>query len=176
MNRDTHPDPDVASVVARSAALLQSHAPRLRGMLKKAPDTDALPGILGQPPADLPVFYDVAVRLCDEGRFEQAIFPAIALTLWHPQEARYAFIAATAMQRLGQFALAMAYFAAAGSADGEGLGSATAFRIGECLEALGRPEEAAQAFDAAVDASRSDADMAHVQHAAQQRSDELRRC
>jgi tetratricopeptide (TPR) repeat protein len=128
----------------------------------------------GPMPHDTSQLHDVALRLCEEGEFQQALAPAMVLALWHPESARFAFIAGTCLQRIGQPAAALAMFGRSGLASAEKFAAVASFRAGECLAAMGRTPEAIHAFEAAMEASRQNASLAELQDLARNKAQVLR--
>ncbi|QHE87601.1 tetratricopeptide repeat protein [Hydrogenophaga sp. BPS33] len=91
----------------------------------------------------LPV-YDAARALCDQGQFQEALPLAIYLVGHEPRYQPFVFIAASCLQRMGEFAAAAELYAAAVN---DGANDALAvFRMGECLETLKPRKEAGEAF------------------------------
>lgn len=111
----------------------------------------------------LEAVYETTARLCDEGNFKFAAGLALHLVTYKPTDPRFAFIAATCMQRLGSPASAAKFYCYALVTGGDH--PATLFRLGECLLALGDPVNADKAFDAALDVSRGMEHMEELQNA-----------
>jgi hypothetical protein len=175
-NNFSHPDPEVASVVEQCAATLAGSHTRIMQVINKVAAGHADLAALGPMPHDAKQLHDVAVRLCEEGAFEQALAPAMVLMLWHPERARFAFIAGTCLQRIGQPAAALMMFGNAGLAGADEFAAVAAFRSGECLAAMGQTPKAIHAFDAATEASRQNPSLAELQDLAQKKAEALRAC
>lgn len=159
MHHPTHPDPEVASVVEQCAAHLAA------GPAPVAP---------GQAPVNRRRLYGVATRLCDEGQFELAYAPAMVLSLLQPANPAFTMLAATCLQRTDRPAAALALFGVAGLHGGAAYAPVATFRSGECLSALGKTREAVQVFDAVVEASRQNPELAALQRLAQEKAEALR--
>jgi tetratricopeptide (TPR) repeat protein len=121
-------------------------------------------------PDDLDALYDIASRLCNESQFQHALPIALHLET-HAQSPRHGFIAATCLQRLNQPELAAPMYALC--LVGNPRHVAAMFRLGECLAATGREEEAVQAFEATIDLGRADAAFVELQELARRRIDQL---
>lgn len=116
--------------------------------------------------------YDIAGGLCDAGNFSEALPMALRLVLQAPGDPRFAFISATCLQRLKMHAPAASLFGMA--AIGTGALPAAAYRMGECLVALGQPDDARQAFSACQELCRS-TDRGHdLMQACEQALEQLR--
>lgn len=108
--------------------------------------------------SDPEALYGTACGLCDAGNFSEALPLALHLVLRAPGDARFAFIGATCLQRLKMHAPAAGLFGMASI--GTGALPAAAYRMGECLVALGQPDDARQAFSACQELCRN-ADRGH---------------
>jgi tetratricopeptide (TPR) repeat protein len=175
MHHHAHPDPEVALLVAQCTATLAAQPLPLptgdrsqRATLSQVPDALTLPM-----PGDARRLAAVVTRLCDEQAFEQALAPAMVLARQHPDNAEFAFLAASCLQRMGQPKAALMMFAMAGLHGGEAYAAVVAFRSGECLAAMGNPG-AAKLFDAAIEAARQDPRLAELQQLAQDKAESLR--
>ena len=142
--------------------------------LRMAASGQAPVALPGQMPCDARRLHGIAVRLCDEGVFDQALLPALVLTTRYPGNAAFAFLAASCLQRTGQTAAALMMFGVAGLHGADAFAALAAFRSGECLAALGKSSDALHAFEAAIEASRKDPDLAPLQHRAQENAEALR--
>jgi len=154
-----HRDPHVAAVVELCANTLTD---------PKITQGNANPATLGPMPVEARQLHAIAVCLCEEEEFEQALAPAMVLALWHPGDPRYAFIAGACLQRTEKHAAALMMFGNAGLGGGEEFLPAVAFRSGECLAAMGHADEAIRSFDAAIEASRREPGLAELQQLAQE--------
>ena len=123
-------------------------------------------GSCSQPTAEqLEAVYDTACRLCDEENFHFASALALHLAPYRPTEPRFSFLAGTCLQRQGMPSSAARFFCSALVCGGDH--SASLFRLGECMLALGDTASADRAFDAALDVSRSAQGTEELQHEAQ---------
>ena len=174
MHHHTHPDPEVASVVEQCAThLAQTHA-HIGGQIQlmAAGQVPAAPP--GQAPVDPRQLYGVATRLCDEGEFQLAFAPSMVLSLLQPANPAFAMLAATCLQRTDRPAAALALFGMAGLNGGAAYAPVATFRSGECLSAMGRTREAVLVFEAVIEASRQNPELAELQRLAQEKAVALR--
>lgn len=137
-----HPpsDPDVAAIVAQLTDGLQNVQQTLeqcREQIEQGYTLGELRGITNEGYAAL---YKIAHDLCDQGDFHHALPVALQLTLHNPTDSRYAFIAGSCLQRLGHLEPAALMYALA--LDADAAHAAASYRLGECLIAIGKQEEA----------------------------------
>ena len=170
LHSHAHPDPQIA-------ALVQSLGAGLIGIAEQV--QDAAPDERGQvvagavqplTPQRCDEFYAIASRLCDDGQFRHALPIALHLAT-HARSPRHSFIAATCLQRLDEPALAAPMYALC--LIGDPAHVAAMFRLGECLAATGRQDEAIQAFETAIDLGRADEAYLELQRLARRRIDRL---
>lgn len=174
MHHHAHPDPEVALLVAQCTATLAAQ-PLPTGDRSPLATLGQVPDGLTPPmPGDARRLAAVVTRLCDEQAFGQALAPAMVLARQHPDNAEFAFLAATCLQRMGQPKAALMMFAMAGLHGGEAYAAPVAFRSGECLAAMGNTAGAAKVFDAAIEAARQDPGLAALQQLAQEKAESLR--
>jgi len=105
-------------------------------------------------PGQLQLVYDTACRLCDEGNFRFAAALALHLVTHQPGDSRFAFIAATCMQRIGVYGTAAKFYCMTLVCGGDD--PSVFYRLAECMLALGDRALAEKALDAAIDLSRHD--------------------
>jgi tetratricopeptide (TPR) repeat protein len=146
-----HPpaDPEAATVVAQLTEGLQNIQHTLtqcREQLEQGYTLGELRGITHEGYASL---YKIAHELCDHGDFHHALPVALQLTLHKPTESRFAFMAGSCMQRLGQLEPAALMYALTLDVDPEH--AAAAYRLGERLCSLGRNEEAMPFLQKCID-------------------------
>lgn len=142
-------DPEVASIVARLTDGLQNIREALaecRGQLEQGYTLGELRGISDEGYAAL---YKIAHDLCDQGDFQHALPVALQLTLHKPTDSRYAFMAASCLQRLGHTETAALMYALAIEVAPEH--AAASYRLGECLIAIGKPDESVAFLNKAID-------------------------
>ncbi len=168
---DTHAPPDESELMAVINAI-NGELKELEAVLQSQPMVPSADRSLGQrrgldATTYLPV-YDAAKTLCDQERYEEALPLAFYLFAHEPHHSTFAFLAASCLHRLGEFAAATELFEWA--VDDSATGAVSLFRIGECLEALQHRKEAAQAFDASLDLSRDNPDLHELQDWAIDRS------
>jgi tetratricopeptide (TPR) repeat protein len=144
-----HLDPAVAGIVSK----LTENLERLRDTLLAAKDGPSSFEKNLIPEDRHEAFYGLARKLCNEGEFRHALPIALQLAL-RSGESRFAFLAASCLQRLGQsdFAASM-YSACLLIAPGH---VAAMFRLGECFAAMGDAENAIDSFESAIEMGRSD--------------------
>jgi tetratricopeptide (TPR) repeat protein len=112
--------------------------------------------------------------LCEQGALREALPLAFQLFAQDSRDLRSAYLLGACLQRLGQPSLALGVFLHCSEAEREHPTPGPLLRAGECLAALKRPREAIDLFEAAVDAARSDARHAPLQHQARRKADLLR--
>jgi tetratricopeptide (TPR) repeat protein len=95
--------------------------------------------------------YTLAAQLCDEAQFEHALPICLNLLIHQPRNPRYQFICASCLQRLGQLQEASVLFDYVLQLDATD--AAAAYRLGECLDALGDREQAKNKFNLCIDLS-----------------------
>jgi tetratricopeptide (TPR) repeat protein len=155
-----HPDPQIDALLqACSRHILSVEITGVRKALdpkaSRLPTDEQIEGV-----------YAIACGLCDEGNFNFAAPIALHLSTFQPTNARFSFLAATCLQRLGLFANAAQLYGFTLINGGDD--AATLYRLGECLLALGDNENAAQALEAAFDLSREAPDGAQLQAMSEQ--------
>jgi tetratricopeptide (TPR) repeat protein len=112
--------------------------------------------------------------LCEQGAVREALPLAWQLFAHDSDDLRSAYLLGACLQRLGQPSLALGVFLHCAQAEHGHATPGPLLRAGECLAALERPREAIDLFEAAVDASRTDARHASLQHQARLKADLLR--
>jgi tetratricopeptide (TPR) repeat protein len=116
---------------------------------------------------DLDLRYRVAFALCEQGEFLLAQPLALHCHSARAQHADDAFLAASCLQRLGIIDYATMLFRHVLQIDEYHM--AAAYRLGECLLALGDREAAAHLFSWAVELGRHDASQRELQNLAMNR-------
>jgi len=170
-----HPpaNPEVAGIVTQLAEGLQ-HIEQIieesREYLDQGYTLGELRGITDEGYAAL---YKIAHELCDQGEFQHALPIAFQLTLHQPTDSRYSFITGACLQRLKQFDSAALMYALSLDVDPEH--AAAAYRLAECLIAIGKPEEAKPFLHKAIDLSYGDFDKRTLMEMAQKKLDSLRK-
>ncbi|HSX93504.1 MAG TPA: CDC27 family protein [Hydrogenophaga sp.] len=174
MHHHTHPDPEVALLVEQCTAALTTMRHPTDDWVRQAASGRLPVGLTGPLPCDARKLAAVVNRLCDEQAFGQALPAALMLASRDPDNAQYAFLLATCLQRVGQPAAALMMFGMAGLHGGSAYAAAATFRSGECLAAMGRTDEAIAVFDTAIEASRQDPTLTPLQRLAESKAEALR--
>jgi hypothetical protein len=170
-----HPDPEISSVVgqltARLAALGAAPGALIASLVGSSPGPAADDEF---PSHDAEALYQMAAHLCNEGDFARALPIALYLTMGRERKPHHVFMAASCLQRLEQPDLAVGLFGMSGLMAGEQITPAPLLRSGECLAAMGRTQEAIQAFESAIELARDDAAYMHLQAIAEKKAQQLR--
>ncbi len=116
------------------------------------------------------VYAETCERLEREA-YSEALDTAVFLVTHQPWDRRFHFIYALCLQHLGDFESAGRHYSQAYSFDATDAGCA--YRIGECLEALGDHDGAREAYKAALDLSYQGDGLPELRDAAQTRLDGL---
>lgn len=156
-----HADPAADAIVR--GALAQLHRVEEAAARGAGPEAIRKEAGSGESTAGL---YEIAVRLCDAGEFLHALPIALALVARH-EDARFAFLAGTCLQRLAQFDLAIPMYQLALAHDRTH--AATAYRLGEVLLAQGLKQEGRQALELAVELGRGRESARKIQDMAMER-------
>lgn len=146
---------------ARVDELARAFAPPAGGSHIGEPTTEQLESV-----------YETACRLCDEDNYRFASALALHLATYKPGEPRFTFLAGTCLQRQGMPSSAAQFFCAALLCGGDH--SASLFRLGECMLALGDTVNAERAFDAAMDVARATGGAEELQYEAQRLMDAIK--
>jgi len=144
-------DPEIAGIVSQLAdglLNLQETLDQCREQLEQGYTLGELRGVTDEEYAAL---YQIARDFCDRGDFRHALPVALQLALHDPANYRYPFIAGACLQRLGQPEPAALMYALACDVNPDD--AASAYRLGECLIAASRPDEAKSFLHKAVDLS-----------------------
>ncbi len=150
-NAYLHPpvDPEVAAVVAQLSDGLhniQQTIEQCREQLEQGVTLGELRGITD---AGYAALYRIACELCDQGDFHHALPVALQLSLHQPNDSRYAFMAGSCLQRLGQHAQAVLMYAH--TMDIDPGHAAASYRLAECVIAIGKPDEAVPFLNKAIE-------------------------
>ena len=116
------------------------------------------------------VYDELCTRVAGE-EFSSALDLGHFLVTHQPWDTRFVFAFAICLQQLGDVESAARHFSEAFVMDSTNAGCA--YRIGECMEALGHPDEAREAFKAALDLSFLGSGLPEIRDAAQARLDAL---
>lgn len=130
-------------------------------------ETQMLAACVGIPQQALEDRYRLGIDFFDAGEFTHALEVAVLLSALKPSEPRFHFLAGMCMQKLAQLELAARYFAQVLLLDPSHAFSA--FRLGECLYALGQPQKAIELFELVTDLSRGDDELRPLYMAAELR-------
>jgi tetratricopeptide (TPR) repeat protein len=144
-------DPEVAELVERLTASLNDLPNTLAACRAQLEQGCKLGDLRGITTAEYAALYELARGLCDRQAFHHALPIALQLTLHDPANGRYAFMAGACLQRLRQHHAAALMYALACDVDADD--AAAPFRLGECLAAIDRIEEARYFLNRAIDLS-----------------------
>lgn len=111
--------------------------------------------------------YRCASKLVDQKMFEEALILASFVLAVGPRNAKAAFKVASCMHHLGDPASASEYYKLALQIDQRHLGAA--YRLGECLQLLGREDEAMHLFAWTIELARGNFSHRKIQEAAESR-------
>lgn len=169
-----HPpaDPGIANIVeqlSRGLEELPVYVEHLTPALAQGITPGQLRGIT---PDDYAALYRVAHQLCDAGDFHHALVIGLQLVFNDPTHARYAFLAATCLQRLRRWQEAALLYAL--TLDLEEDHAAAAFRLGQCLAASGKTHEASDMLEKSIALSRGNAERRELLLLAEQALSQLR--
>ena len=148
-----HRDTAVAELAAELRDGLERVPEQVRVLLELARNGLSPGGIHGVTDAEYRVLYSIAQELCEAGDFAGALPLTLQLVVNKGDDARFAFLAGTCLQRLGIHDQAVSMFALALTLDVSHV--AALYRLGECLKAEGRRDDAIQAFEAAIGMARA---------------------
>ena len=98
---------------------------------------------------ELEAVYDQLCQRVDEERFSDALELGAFLVTHQPWDRRFVFAFAICLQQLGDHESAARHFSEAYVMDATDSGCA--YRIGECMEAMGHRDEARESYKAALD-------------------------
>lgn len=137
-----HPpaDPEIANIVTQLSEGLQHIEQTLEQCREQLEQGYTLGDLRGITDEGYESLYDIAHTLCNQGDFHHALPIALQLTLHRPTDVRYPFMTGSCLQRLGHFDAAALMYALSMDVDPEY--AAAAYRLAECLIAIGKPEEA----------------------------------
>ena len=135
-------------------------------------DGQMLAAYVGIPEQGLEDRYRLGIELFDGAEFPQALEVAVLLSALKPSEPRFHFLSGMCMQKLAQVEPAARCFAQVLLLDPSHAFSA--FRLGECLYALGQTTKAIELFELVIDLSREDDDLRPLYIAAELRARALR--
>lgn len=102
--------------------------------------------------AILDSYFDAALNLCRSEEFLPALPLALYCSTYSPEQRRHLFVSASCLQRLGASAVAADLYRRLLQRHEQDV--ASAYRLGECLWAMGDSEAAAQMFEWTLDLSR----------------------
>jgi tetratricopeptide (TPR) repeat protein len=142
----------VAAIVEQLSERLATLPDELEWLQSLAASGRTLAKVRGISADELDALYGVGYDLCNEGSFHHALPIALQLVLHAPREPRYSFMAASCMQRQNQPEQAMLLFAQTPLLQPED--ATAAYRLGECLLALDRLDEARDVLLETVELSR----------------------
>ncbi len=142
----------MAAIVEQLSERLATLPDELEWLQSLAASGRTLAKVRGISADELDALYGVGYDLCNEGSFHHALPIALQLVLHAPREPRYSFMAASCMQRQNQPEQAMLLFAQTPLLQPED--ATAAYRLGECLLALDRLDEARDVLLETVELSR----------------------
>jgi tetratricopeptide (TPR) repeat protein len=146
-----HPpaDPEIAAIVAKLADGLQDLPQTIAQCRDQLEQGYSLGELRGITKTEYESLYKIAHDLCNKGEFHHALPIALQLTLHHPIDSRFPFIAGSCLQRLGHTEAATLMYALTIDIDAEH--AAAAYRLGECLIATEKPIEAIPFLNKAIE-------------------------
>jgi len=164
-----HPprDPEVAAIVEQLSERLAAMPDELDWLLSLAASGRTLAEVRGISLDELDALYGVGYELCNEGSFHHALPIALQLVLHAPREPRYSFMAGSCLQRQNQPEHAALLFAQTLLLQPED--AAAAYRLGECLLAVDRNDEARNVLLEAVELCRGNERYRRIYELASQR-------
>lgn len=151
-----HPpaDPEVANIVATLTQGLQNIQQTIEQCREQIDQGYTLGELRGVTDEGYAALYKTAHDLCDQGHFHHALPVALQLTLHKPTDSRYPFMTGSCLQRLGHLEPAAMMYALTLDANPEH--AAASYRLGECLIAVGKSEEAVPFLNKAIELSYGD--------------------
>ena len=164
-------DPDVADIIQQLAASLENLPQTLEQCREQLEQGYTLGQLRGISDGEYEALYKIARDLCDKGDFHHALPIALQLTLHHPIDSRFPFIAGSCLQRLGHAEPAALMYAMALDVNPEH--AAAAYRLGECLIDAGKPIEAIPFLNQAIDLCYGKFDMLSLMDMAKAKLDTL---
>jgi type III secretion system low calcium response chaperone LcrH/SycD len=123
----------------------------------------------GMTEEELEAVYAEAVDRIEREEFSEALDLGVFLVTHQPWDRRFHFVFALCLQHLGDYESAARHYSQCYMLDATD--AACAYRIGECLEALGQVEEAREAYRSALDLSFAGEGLPELRDAAQSRLD-----
>lgn len=169
---ETHLDDETQDAVDSLRESLKDLPALLQAAADAIEEGHTLAQIRGIDGATLRTLHAKAAELFSQGHVAAAAPIAVHLAVHDWTNPKYLFLAAACTRRLGLHELAAPLFGLVSAVDGtrpEGL-----FFMGECLEAAGRPDDAIEAFDRAVDMARAQPERADLQARAEKNAGRLR--
>ncbi len=168
-----HPpsNPDIAAIVAQLTDGLHNIQQTLEQYREKLEHGCTLGELRGITEDGYASLYKIAYYLCDQSDFHHALPVALQLTLHNPTDSRYPFMAGSCLQRLGHLGPAALMYALARDVDPDH--AAAAYRLGECLIGIGKPEEAVPFMNKTIELSYGNFDMRKLMKLAQKKLDSL---
>lgn len=170
-----HPpsNPDIAAIVTQLSDGLQNIQQTLEQCREQLAQGYTLGELRGITVEGYGALYKIAHDLCEQGDFHHALPVAVQLTLHNPTDSRYPFMAGSCLQRLGHVETAAPMYALALDIDPEH--AAAAYRLGECLITVGKPEEAATLLNKVIELSYGNFDKRTLMDLAKKKLDDLLR-
>jgi tetratricopeptide (TPR) repeat protein len=166
-------DPSIAALIEQLSQELNDLADRIEEVNVLAQKGIPLKEAHGLSAARRDDLYATASQLCDEGEFRHALPIALYLCVQHGRDPRFSFIAGACCQRIGMIEAAAAMYGISLLLDGSQ--AAAMYRLGECFSALGRKDEAIEAFEATIDLGRASDKYRRLQDWAMSKRDRLQR-
>ncbi len=164
-------DSEVADIVGQLTEGLQNLQETLEQCREQLEQGYSLGQLRGITDEEYDALYRIARDLCDKGDFHHALPVALQLALHNPANYRYPFIAGACLQRLGHHEQAALMYALACDVNPDD--AASAYRLGECLIAAKRPDDAKQFLHKAIDLSYGKFHCRELQTLAQKKLESL---
>ncbi|MGB4344996.1 MAG: tetratricopeptide repeat protein [Burkholderiaceae bacterium] len=154
-------DPAIADIVERLTENLAAMPDLIQQFSADLLQGKSLGECRGIAAHELDSLYQLAQSLCNEEQFAHALPICLNLLIHQPANPDYLFISASCLQRLSQHKEAAQLFQQLCQLDV--LHVAAAYRLGECMEALGDREAAKVQFNRCIDLSYGDDRYRHLQ-------------
>lgn len=160
-------DAEIQRMVAASIDVLQQAPQHIETWKAALSQGKSLASCLMTDPAHLVRCHQLARSLCDRGDFLLALPLAMVCACYESDKPDHSFLTGACLQRLGQPAAAAEFYRIApqlNEAD-----AASAYRLGECLEASGRGDDARHLYQWTIDLARGNFVLRRLQDMASER-------
>ena len=160
-------DDEIQRMVASSIEALKQARQHIETWKAELAQGRSLAACLMLDPSHLARCHQLARSLCDRGDFLLALPLAMFCACYESDKPDHSFLTGACLQRLGQPAAAAQFYRTAlqlNEAD-----AASAYRLGECLEATGQCEDAGHLYQWTVDLARGNFALRRLQDMASER-------